>query len=218
VYNIFISHLHWDHIQGFPFFTPAYIPGNRVNIYGCHEELRKAFEVQQSPPCFPVPLAAMKAEIRFNVLEPGKACEVGGAKVRAVRQNHPGGSYGYRFEIGGKSMVYSTDAEHFKDALDDGYYFWEFASGADLLIYDAQYNFADAVSVKENWGHSSNVLGVEQAVKAGAKKLCLFHNEHTCGDAELEKFLQDTREYLSICAPKSTMEIFLAYDGLELQV
>jgi len=109
-FHIFISHPHWDHIQGFPFFVPAYIPGNTVNIYGCHDYLEESFVIQQNFNNFPVALKAMSSDIRFTLLDPGKPYAIGGFTVKALQQNHPGHSYGYRFEKEGKSIVYSTDS------------------------------------------------------------------------------------------------------------
>lgn len=218
VFHIFISHLHWDHIQGFPFFTPAFIPGNVIHIYGCHKNLEQVFINQQSVPCFPVPLQAMRADIRFHVLEPGDPCDIAGVNVIGIKQNHPGDSYGYRFEKDGKKTVYSTDAEHKESANNDNYEFVEFFQNADLLIFDAQYSFLDAVDTKENWGHSNNLVAVELAVRAGVRRLCLFHNEHTFGDESLDKFLDDTCKYLRILDESSGLRVYLAYDGLEIDI
>lgn len=216
VFHIIISHPHWDHIQGFPFFTPAFLPGNIIHIYGCHKNLEQIFINQQNAPCFPVPLPAMKADIRFHVLEPGVACEIAGMSVTAIKQNHPGDSYGYSFVKDGKKAVYSTDAEHKDDARNDNYEFIEFFRNADLLIFDAQYGFLDAVDAKANWGHSSNILAVELAVRSGVRRLCLFHNEHTFDDDALDRFLDDTRKYLRLFDESSGLRIDLAYDGLEI--
>jgi phosphoribosyl 1,2-cyclic phosphodiesterase len=218
VFNIFLSHLHWDHIQGFPFFTPAYIPGNRVNIYGMHQDMENVFTAQQEPPCFPVPLSYMKAEIHFGLLVPGQEYEVGGFTVKGWKQNHPGDSFGYAFEREGKRIIYCTDSEHTGEVNKDGDPLLTQFDKADLLIFDAQYALSEALFIKENWGHSSNIVAVELSVKAGVKHLCLFHNEPTSSDERLDEFLEDTRRYLEIYASSSTLRIDLAYDGLLIEV
>lgn len=217
VFHILISHPHWDHIQGFPFFVPAYLPGNQVRIYGCHDDLEKAFILQQSAPFFPVSLHDMRADISFHRLKPGLSYDIAGIDVTAIEQNHPGRSYGYRFSHGGRVIVYSTDAEHKEDDPEEQRCFVDFSRGADILIFDAQYNFLDTIDMKENWGHSSNIKAVEIAVDAGVKKLCLFHSEHTWDDETLDRFLSDTRNYLSLHAASSPLRIFLAYDGMQME-
>lgn len=218
IFHIFISHLHWDHIQGFPFFTPAFIAGNRIHIYGCHAGLERAFTTQQEAPHFPVPFEAMRADIDFTMLRTENSYEIGGLTVECLLQNHPGDSFGYSFANGEKRIVYSTDAEHKREAQSPFYPFFDFISGADLLIFDAQYRLLDAIDLKENWGHSNNIMGVELAVEGKVKHLCLFHNEHTCRDETFDQFLADTRDYLKIHAPSSTLQIDLAYDGLEIEI
>ena len=218
VFHLFVSHLHWDHIQGFPFFTPAYIPGNRIIIYGCHAELERAFVNQQEARHFPIPLKAMRAEIEFRTLEPERAYDIAGLTVTGILQNHPGDSYGYRFVREGKKVVYSTDAEHKQEAEAQDYVFLPFFREADLLVFDAQYTLLDAIDAKADWGHSSNILGVELAVRAGVKRLCLFHSEHAHDDPTLDQFLETTQGYLKIYAGDHPLRIDLAYDGLEIEV
>jgi phosphoribosyl 1,2-cyclic phosphodiesterase len=219
VYHLFISHLHWDHIQGFPFFVPAYIPGNQIHIYGCHKELQQAFTNQQQSMHFPVSLTEMGAQITFHLLETDKTYQIAGFYVRAKSQRHPGGSYGYSFVKDGKKLVYSTDAEHKEDFVDEQYPFIAFFSAADLVIFDAQYTLLDAIDKKENWGHSSNIVGVELAVRSGVKRLCLFHLEHTHDDDTLQSIAEKTREYLQIFSHGNrTMEIEVAFDGLEISL
>jgi phosphoribosyl 1,2-cyclic phosphodiesterase len=217
-FHIFMSHLHWDHIQGFPFFTPAYIPGNNINVYGFHADLEQAFVRQQNPPYFPVCLEDMKANIVFHTLEPGRTYDIAGLTVKGIKQNHPGDSYGYRFSKGGKIVVYSTDAEHKREAEETDYHFPDFFRNADLLIFDAQYTLADAIGAKENWGHSNNLMAVELSIQTGVKRLCLFHSEHTYDDETLDCFLDDTRKYLKYHADAYPLQIDLAYDGLEIEV
>src|SRR5262249_25393294 len=156
-----------DHIQGLPFFVPAYVPGNVIRIHGCHAAMREAFQRQQSPPCFPVDFQSLGATIEFVELEPGATRDVGGLSVQSLAQHHGGESYGYRFSQAGKTVVYSTDSEHKFEFLDDRYPFVEFFHDADVLIFDAMYSLADQVSVKEDWGHSSNLIAVELALAAG---------------------------------------------------
>jgi phosphoribosyl 1,2-cyclic phosphodiesterase len=216
-FHVFMSHVHWDHIMGFPFFMPAYLPGNVVRIHGCHESLEHVFRRQNAEPCFPVDFARMAARIEFVRLEPERAYEIGGLRVQAKRQRHAGDSYGYRFEHGGTSVVYSTDSEHKQDPQDTDA-FVEFFRHADLVIFDGMYSLADAVSVKEDWGHSSNVVGVELCQMAGARHLCLFHHEPVCDDEALAAMLAETRRLEEITRCGHRLEISAAYDGMEISV
>lgn len=218
IYHIFLSHTHWDHIQGFPFFAPAYIPGNLINIYSFHSDFEHILRAQQQSTTFPVPLDCMQADKRFIHLEPDREYNIAGFIVSGIKQQHPGDSYGWCFKKEGKKIVYATDSEHQEDVWGDEKKVLNFFRHADLLIFDAQYSFLDSAHIKENWGHSSNILGVELAVAAGVSQLCLFHNEPLCDDEKLDKFLQNTRDYLAIYSESSHLKIDLAFDGLELDV
>ena len=216
--NVFLSHMHWDHIMGFPLFAPAYMAGNRIRIHGCHKNLREGLLGQQSVPYFPVPFEFLGSTIEFVELEPGVEYQVAGFSVTAFKQFHAGDSYGYRFSRGGKSIVYSTDCEHKAPVLDASYPFVEFFQNADLLIFDAMYSLADAVTVKEDWGHSSNIIAVELAQLARVRRLVLFHHEPACDDARIEQVLGETIRYEEISRNGHKVEIVSAYDGLELAV
>jgi len=221
VFNVFMSHLHWDHIMGFPFFTPAYIPGHHIRIHGGHRELAEAFRTQHGAPHFPVDFAQLGARIDFIPLEPEHAYQIGGVTVRTMRQNHGGDSYGYRFEHGGKAVVYSTDAEHKLDRREETDAFVAFLKDADLVIFDAMYSLADMVSMKEDWGHSSNVVGVELCHRAGVRHYCMFHHEPIYDDATLDTILAETRRYEEISEERKRpgpMMVSSAYDGLEIEV
>jgi len=215
-YHALMSHVHWDHIMGFPFFTPAYIPGNRVRIYGCHDGLEAAIRRQQEPPSFPVALSVLRGTIEFEALTPGKTQEVAGCRVTPKIQHHSGDSYGYRIEHGGKTVVYTTDTEHKMDDYAQTEAFVEFFRGADLVIFDSMYSLADAMSVKEDWGHSSNVIGVELCQLARARKLCLFHHEPVFDDEKLCAILEETRRFEQITRDGHAVEVISAYDGLDL--
>jgi len=218
VFNIFMTHLHWDHLMGFPFFVPAYIPGNRINFFGVHDQVEQALRTQQSQPYFPVDFDLLGADITFTTIEPDTPIQVAGAEVMAREQDHPGRSYGYKVTQDGKTAILSTDCEHRADAQDDDYHFIEFFRDADLLIFDAQYTFEAANTAKEDWGHSSNVIGVELAKRSGVKTLCLFHQEPTLEDDDLEKFLDDTRRYAALFHDDTPLDVIMAFDRMEYEL
>jgi anti-anti-sigma factor len=217
-FNVFLSHLHWDHIMGFPFFRPAYIPGNLIRIHSSHTALGEALHKQQSDPCFPFDFRALPATIEFVALEPGRTYEVAGLSVTSIKQFHAGDSYGYRFTRGDKTIVYSTDCEHQYSNLDQSYPFVAFYQNADALIFDAMYSLADMISVKEDWGHSSNVVAVELAQAARVKRLVLFHHEPAYDDHMIEEVFDDTVRLEEISRPGHKVEVISAYDGLELEL
>lgn len=215
-FHVFMSHLHWDHIMGFPFFMPAYLPGNHVRIYGCHATLEEAFRRQNAAPSFPVDFSRMNARIEFVRLEPERDYDIAGLRVRAKLQQHGGDSYGYRIEKHGKVVVYSTDSEHKQDDPEKMKAFVEFFRDADLVIFDAQYSLADSISVKEDWGHSSNVVGVEMCQLARARRLCLYHHEPIFDDERIATLLAETRRLEEITRGDHRVEVSAAYDGLEI--
>ena len=217
-YHIFMSHVHWDHIMGFPFFTPAYIPGNRIRIYGGHAALEEAFRRQQAVPSFPVDFAALAADIEFVRLEPGVRYDIAGMQVRLMLQRHAGDSYGYRFSGGGRTIVYTTDSEHALDDPVETAAYVEFFREADVVIFDAMYSLADAISVKADWGHSSNIVGVELCQAAAARQLCLFHHEPVHGDAAIERILAETRRFEEITRAGKPLLVTAAYDGMEINL
>src|SRR6266850_1672207 len=141
--NVFMSHVHWDHIMGFPFFGPAYVPGTTIRIHGCHDILEQALRLQQAPPCFPVPFDQLAANIEFVKLVPGETYGAGGISVTPKIQRHSGDSYGYRFEAGGKVLIYSTDSEHKLENRGEAEAFVAFFRDADLVVFDAMYSLAE---------------------------------------------------------------------------
>jgi phosphoribosyl 1,2-cyclic phosphodiesterase len=215
-YHIFVSHMHWDHIMGLPFFVPAYIPGNRIFIYGGHAGLEAALRRQHGAPSFPVDFSALAASIEFVHLEPGIDHEVAGMKVQLLMQRHAGDSFGYRFTGQGKSVVYTTDSEHKLAEPSETMRFVEFFRDADVVIFDAMYSLADAVSVKADWGHSSNIVGVELCHLAHARQLCMFHHEPALNDDEIARVLVETRRFEEITRTDSPLTVTTAYDGMEI--
>jgi phosphoribosyl 1,2-cyclic phosphodiesterase len=217
-YHVFMSHVHWDHIMGMPFFAPAYIPGNRIRIYGGHAQLERAFRRQQAEPSFPVDFSKLPATIEFIKLETGKAYDIAGMTVTLKLQRHGGDSYGYRFAAGGRTVVYSTDSEHKLSDPEDTTAFAEFFRDADVVIFDAMYSLADAISVKDDWGHSSNIVGVELCQMARARHLCMFHHEPSLRDEAISRILAETRRFEQITRSGDAMLVTAAYDGMEIDL
>jgi phosphoribosyl 1,2-cyclic phosphodiesterase len=217
-FHVFMSHVHWDHIMGFPFFAPAYRPGNRIRIYGAHAELEAALRRQQEVPSFPVDFSALGASIEFIRLDPDRDYEIAGMSVRLMLQRHAGDSYGYRFTAAQKSVIYSTDSEHTLTDLAETQRFVEFFRDADLVIFDAMYSLADSISVKADWGHSSNLVGVELCHMAGVHHLCLFHHEPVHTDESIVQVLAETQRYEELArrGRAKALRVSAAYDGMEI--
>ncbi|MFO1324454.1 MAG: MBL fold metallo-hydrolase [Burkholderiales bacterium] len=217
-FHVFMSHVHWDHIMGFPFFAPAYRPGNRIRIYGAHAELEAALRRQQEPPSFPVDFTALGATIEFVRLEADRNYEIAGLTVRLMRQRHAGDSYGYRFTAADRTVIYSTDSEHTLADLAETQRFVEFFREADLVVFDAMYSLADSISVKADWGHSSNIVGVELCHMAGARHLCLFHHEPVHADEAIAQVLAETQRYEELARrdQAGALRVSAAYDGMEV--
>ncbi len=214
--HLLLSHFHWDHIQGLPFFSPAYIPGNRLFIYAPRHNFRTILERQQDTDNFPVALRDFRADIRFVDLNSDNAVTIGDVKVTWIKLNHPGDSYAYRLDSPNGSVVYATDCEYEvlnEDKIEE---YSRFFSACDVLIFDAMF----APGVEENrrgWGHSTAVMGVKVALKAKARKLVLYHHEPNYDDVTIERICREARESTG-CLRSGALEIVTAYEGLTLTV
>ncbi|MBA3534729.1 MAG: protein kinase, partial [Ardenticatenales bacterium] len=217
VIHLFLSHTHWDHIQGFPFFLPAFVPGNRLYIYSVHQ-VAQTLRDQMKPATFPVDLDYMLSTIEFVPLVEGEKLMVGNVQVTNLCLPHPGRAYAYRFEHQGAVFVYASDAEY--KHLDETHLepYLRFYSGADALIFDAQFTLRDSISKFMDWGHSSALHGADIARRAGVKQLILFHHDPNSSDGELAGILDKTLAYQSEHGEEATSEILIAFEGMELDL
>lgn len=218
-FNFFMSHLHWDHIMGFPFFGPAFDPDAHIIIHSGHGDAEAALRRQQEEISFPVAFDWLRARIEFRVLTPGEQYHVDGIDVELMPQDHSHVSFAWKFSKGGKTMVFSTDAEHRMEDLEDKARFEAFFDKADLVICDTMYSLAESITLKADWGHSSNVMAVNLCHGAGARKLVLFHHEPTSSDADIDNLFAETIRYEALNRKdRPPLEIVCSYDSLELEV
>jgi phosphoribosyl 1,2-cyclic phosphodiesterase len=212
--TLLLSHLHWDHIQGLPFFVPAYAPTSRLTIVGGANgvmPLRQALAHQMTAPVFPVRLDELGAAIELEEVRDRDVFGLGSATVRVAKLNHPGGVFAYRIEHGGRSVVYATDTEH-SACVDPA--LRALAMGADVLIYDSQYTpeeyRGDIGRSKVGWGHSTYAAGAELARAAGVGQYVLFHHDPQRTDAQVAEVERRTRElYPTSVAAREGMQIVL---------
>ena len=216
-YHFFLSHLHWDHIMGFPFFVAAFDPEAIITIHSGHADAETALRRQQEEISFPVPFDWLRAKIRFVKLEPGRSYDIAGLNVKLIRQYHAHDSYGFRFDDGQRTVIYSTDSEHRLGDMEHEARFEAFFARADVVICDTMYSLADSVTMKEDWGHSSNLVAVDLCHAAASKRLVLFHHEPAYSDEDIQRMHTETIRYEELMREdRPTLEIICAYDGLEL--
>jgi phosphoribosyl 1,2-cyclic phosphodiesterase len=206
--DLFISHFHMDHMQGFPFFTPSYNAGVRLDIHlaqlSSGRPLAEPFHNLMAQPQFPVPFRILAADISFHLMN--GSCRLGDVLVTSHPVNHPGGCIAYRMEYLGKSLVYLTDHEPYGSAQDNEVR--DFTRGADLLIREAQYTTSE-YELKRGWGHGTFDTAVTDAIECDVKRLALFHHDPEHDDLFLERQLGELQlRYVS-----SNLDIFLAREG-----
>jgi phosphoribosyl 1,2-cyclic phosphodiesterase len=217
--HIFVTHYHWDHIQGIPFFSPLYVENNEFHFYSFRskflgrDSLKQVFETQMALPYFPVDMSAMSAKRKFKEVDGGESFKIGENTVTARWLNHPQGCLGFRIETPAGTVVYATDNEPGDPVLDKS--LRELAAGADVFINDAQFTPEQLGTTRRNWGHSSWQEGVRIAREVSAKTLVLFHHDPDSTDRMVDGVLRQAREeFDSVFAASEGMVITLgAADG-----
>lgn len=215
--HIFLTHAHWDHLQGIPFFNPAFVPGNKIIFYAVNHDPRVYLEHQQvSPTYFPIPVSQMAADLSFVQLEEGETVQIGRCSISNLALYHPGTAYAYRFEDGESVFVFASDGEY-KSLDDEGLRkFVDFFQGADGLVFDCQYSLRDVLLSKSDWGHSSAMIGVEIAERAKVKRLITTHYDAPDTDDQIYSVVDSARRYAEITPTPGAVEIVVGTEGLEL--
>jgi phosphoribosyl 1,2-cyclic phosphodiesterase len=220
--HLFFSHVHWDHIQGFPFFEPAFVAGNVFHLYGgknVSRTLEETLQGQMDHPNFPVHLTVMGAKMTFRDLAEGEPVEIddgagGHVRVTNASGNHPQGVYAFRVEHGKKVFVYATDTEHYEGRLDDKLV--KLARDADLFVYDSQYTpeeyagTAGTGGPKKGWGHSTFEEGIKLATAAGARRLVLYHHDPIQNDDAVREKERRAKALMP--------NVLAAYEGLSVEI
>jgi phosphoribosyl 1,2-cyclic phosphodiesterase len=207
-YHIFLSHYHFDHVEGLPFFQPLYAPGNVITFHGFEPpgmSLKGILEGLITPPYFPVRLAGAPAKVRYRPAV-GSSVMFRDVRISSLPLCHPDGSLSYRLEHAGRRIVFATDHEHGDARIDQALV--RFSAEADYLIYDATYIPAEYESLRRGWGHSTWYAAVHVARAARVKKLVLFHHHPDHTDKDLRDILRVARREL----PSTE----IAREGMEL--
>jgi phosphoribosyl 1,2-cyclic phosphodiesterase len=229
--HLFVSHTHWDHIQGFPFFLPAYSPATTIHVYGAAQArpLEKVLRGQMDPDYFPVALGDLSSTIHVHEFR-GRPFAIGDTTVTGMYLNHPGMTVGYRVARAGTSVVYATDNEPYRHTLEHlgqralpGRHFGrqldaeliEFVAGADLYIGEAQYT-DEEYPAKIGWGHSALSATVEVALAARVRRLALFHHDPMHGDEVVSLMVERARAL--IAERGGTLECFAAREGQVVEI
>lgn len=206
--TLVFSHVHWDHIQGFPFFLPAFHPDSHITLVGA-PELPEALAAQMKPPTFPLTLSQIPARLSFRAIEDGQTVDVGSFRLSATALHHPDAVLAIRVQALDYTVVYATDHEHGRQ-LDHNLV--RFCEGADLLIHDAQYTAEEYLGIngpgRRGWGHSCWDEAVDVATRAGASRLALFHHDPSRDDAGVAHIEQ--------CAMNHFQGAFAAREGHRL--
>jgi phosphoribosyl 1,2-cyclic phosphodiesterase len=216
-FHILLSHFHWDHIQGLPFFRFAYNPDCSLNFYSAFPGYDKFLCEQMKVPYFPVNMKeSFTKKIKFHQIEEGTPFTIGKGKITIKKMQHPGGSYAFAVTDGKKKFIYATDVELAADSFNKDDANSNFFTGADTIVLDAQYSFGEAIE-KENWGHSAFCYAVDFANFWKIKNLYLFHHEPNYDDEKIYTLYKAAKQYVESVFD-SSVNVFCATEGLVVDI
>jgi phosphoribosyl 1,2-cyclic phosphodiesterase len=214
-YRLFFSHFHWDHLQGLPFFKPAYDPEVSLDIYSPFETMEGVIKDQMKPPYFPVTMDALRSKKNFHIMKETLALG-GGVSISYKKMSHPGDCYAFQVHDGKSRVIYATDTElSERDFIGNGEN-TAFFKNADLIILDAQYTLVEALE-KTSWGHNAFSMAVDFAGNWGIKHLVLFHHDPAYDDKKLLDMAESARIYAERTNRKG-IEITPAMEGMEIVI
>ena len=211
-FHIFFSHFHWDHLQGLPFFTPAYDPSVTMDFYSPQPNLETALHGQMTSPYFPVHMESMGSKKNFHLLT--ETLQLGNMAINFKKMNHPGDSYSYKVTEGDKRFIFATDTELSANDFQKTEENIHFFENTDCIVVDSQYTLGEAIE-KYNWGHSAFSLAVDFAANWEIPRLILYHHDPTYDDRKLFNMLQSARWYTERMGIKG-IDISLAMEGMEI--
>lgn len=192
--HIFLTHFHWDHILGLPFFTPLFIPGNEIHLYAVQPELEEAIRLVFQKPYFPVPFESLPTKIQFHKLDPRKIFHIDDIAITPYLLDHPDPSWGFRVESDGCAYAHCVDTEGTRSSREQLGPDLPLYQNIDLMYYDAQYTLPE-LSEKANWGHSASQIGLDVAFREGIKSVVFTHHDPGASKQDLYAIKEQTREY-----------------------
>jgi phosphoribosyl 1,2-cyclic phosphodiesterase len=225
VVDILFTHFHWDHLVGLPFFTPIFIPGNKIRVHAVQTNVEEVFRHVFQKPYFPVPYERLAADIEFHHLQPRQTVNFGDIKVTPYQLDHPDPCWCYKFEQGTANFAYCVDTEGVRASPEAMAEDLPLYQDIDLMVFDAQYTFAESID-KIDWGHSSGPIGIDIALREKVKRVIFIHHDPSASDQKIFEAELQTREYFEACVRDSKrkniqlpdLQWEFGYDGMEIEL
>ena len=226
-FHIFMTHMHWDHIMGMPFFVPIHVPGHKLNIYHVHRNAPEFIRINFNGVNFPLTWEQLGGKVEFHQLKPYQETMFGDLKVTPFVLDHPGGSFGYRCEAAGKSAAVGVDGEFKRLTPQELGRDHAFYQNLDMLLFDSQYEMSELAS-RFDWGHCSPNIGVDLALREGIKTLLFTHHDPWATEEKLRRMYANAVKYMhaQLDAHRAKWDavqpggpvLKMAYDGMKIEL